>query len=65
MKATWVMICLGFILDKCLASSKEEASKIFKSRSRYEDWSESDILPEGDYFAETELNSLESQTYEG
>lgn len=65
MKEIWLMICSGIILDKCLASSKEEASEIFKSRSRYEDWTESDILSEADYLAETELNSLESQSYEG
>ena len=65
MKEIWLMICSGITLDRCSASSKDEASKIFKSRSRYEDWSESDILSEGDYFAEAELNSLESQTYEG
>ncbi len=65
MKEIWLMICSGIMLDKCLASSKDEAFEIFKNRSRYEDWSESDILSEADYFAETELNSLESQTYEG
>lgn len=59
------MICSGIILDKCLASSKDEANEIFKSSSRYEDWAESDILSEADYLAELELNSLESQSYEG
>lgn len=52
MKETWLMVCSGFILDKCLASSKEEAAEIFKNRSRYEDWSESDIVSEADYLAE-------------
>lgn len=65
MKEIWLMICSGLILDKCLASSKNEASEIFKNRSRYEDWSESDILSEADLIAEMELNSLENQAYEG
>ena len=65
MKKTWLLTCSNIILDKCLASSKNEASEIFKSRSRYEDWTESDILSAADYLAESELNSLESQSYEG
>jgi hypothetical protein len=64
MKEIWVMICSGLMLDKCLAASRDEASEIFKSRSRYEDWSESDILSEADYFLELELYYLENQTNE-
>lgn len=49
MKETWLMVCAGIVLDECAASSKEEASQIFQDRSRYEDWSESDIVSEADY----------------
>lgn len=46
------MVCSGVVLDKCLASSKEEASQIFQDRSKYADWSESDIVSEADYMWE-------------
>lgn len=52
MKETWLMVCSGIVLDQCAASSKEEASEIFKNRSRYQDWSESDIVSEADYMWE-------------
>ena len=61
MKETWLMICDGYILDKCSAESKEEANKIFKQRNSYMDWSESDILSEEDYRNEIKLKVLESQ----
>lgn len=63
------MICSDIILDSCLASSKNEASDKFKNRSRYEDWSESDIISEADYLIdlknESEINPLKNQSYEG
>ena len=50
MKETWLMICGSFgIIDRCLASSHDEASSIFKNRSRCEDWSESNIISEADH----------------
>lgn len=52
MKEIWLMVCGGITLDKCLASSYDGANEIFKSRSRYIDWSESDILSEADYMIE-------------
>ena len=55
MRETWLMVCSDIILDKCLASSRDEASEIFRKRSKYENWSESDILSEADYVAEKEL----------
>lgn len=59
----WLMICGEFgILDKCLASSKENASNIFKSRNSYINWSESDILSEADYLHELELNCFENKS---
>lgn len=65
----WLMICSDIILDSCLASSKNEASDKFKNRSRYEDWSESDIISEADYLIdlknESEINPLKNQSYEG
>ena len=62
MKETWLLVCGEFgILDKCLASSKDEASDIFKKNNSYIDWSESDILSEADYMNELELNSFECQ----
>jgi len=61
----WLMMCGDAILDRCLASSYQEADLIFKNRSRYIDWAESDILSEADYKIECELNALESQSYEG
>ena len=60
----WLMVCGGLIIDRCIASSYDEASEIFKNRSRYIDWSESDILSEADYINELELNKLENQSYE-
>lgn len=54
MKQVWLMVCSGIILDKCIASSKEEASKIFKDFSPYVDWAESDIISEADYFEENQ-----------
>jgi len=60
MKEIWLQICEEYgILDRCLASSRDEASEIFKSRSKYEDWSESDILSEVDYLNKLELDALE------
>lgn len=59
MKEKWLMVCGGITLDKCLASSYDEANEIFKNRSRYIDWSESDILSEADYMIECELNTAE------
>ena len=53
MKEIWLMVCGGITLDKCLASSYDEANEIFKNRSRYIDWSESDILSEADYMIES------------
>ena len=58
MRETWLMICSGLILDKCSASSRDEASEIFRKRSKYENQSESDILSEADYVAEKELDSF-------
>lgn len=45
----WLMVCFGYVLDNCLASSYEEAKEIFKDKSRYEDWAESDFISEADY----------------
>lgn len=56
----WIMVCQNLILDTCIASSYDEASNKFKSRSRYEDWAESDIMSEADWLSEQELNSFES-----
>lgn len=61
----WYMVFDYQIFDRCMASSYDEASAIFKSRSRYIDWCEADILSEADYLAELELNAFENQTYEG
>ena len=49
MKEKWLMVCYDYILDTCLSLSREEADEIFKSRNRYEDWSESYIISEADY----------------
>jgi hypothetical protein len=64
MKEIFVMLCGGYLLDKCLASSVSEASDMFKERNRYEDWSESDIMSEADYLNELEFNKLENQSNE-
>lgn len=68
MKEMWIMMCDGWKLDTCLASSKEEATEIFRLRNKYIDWAESDILSEADYLIdlknESELNSFECQSNE-
>jgi hypothetical protein len=65
MKEKWLMICGNRIIDTCMASSYNEADDIFKNRSRYIDWAESDIISESDFNHELQLNSLENQSYEG
>ncbi len=65
MKEIFLLIDNGKILDKVFTNSIENAELIFK---RDRDWIFSDTaycISEADYLAETELNSLESQTYEG
>ncbi len=61
MKELWLMLCCGELLDKCFASSKDDADRIFKIRNSYIDWYESDILSEADYLNELDLNQFESQ----
>ena len=65
MKEKWLMVCGNMTIDTCLASSYDEADKIFKNRSRYIDWAESETISEADYMHELELNSLETESYEG
>ena len=61
MEEIFLMICDKRILDKCLASSRDEAIEVFKSRNSYIDWAESDVVSEADYINELELNALESE----
>ena len=53
MKKIWLMICDDYKLDKCLASSYNEAKEIFRLRNRYIDWAEAEILSEEDYKHQT------------
>lgn len=61
MKEKWLMVCENRIIDTCLASSYDEANKIFKNRSRYIDWAESQTISEADYKHELKLNSFEEE----
>ena len=63
MKEVWLMICGEYgILDKCMASSRDEASRIFAIRNSYENWSESDFISEADYLIDKQSkNSFNSQ----
>lgn len=47
------MICDDYKLDRCLASSYNEAKEIFRLRNRYIDWAEAEILSEEDYKHQT------------
>jgi hypothetical protein len=60
MKEKWLMVCGGIKLDTCMASNYNEADEIFKNRSRYIDWSESDTISEADYIngPEEDLGSI-------
>lgn len=60
MKEVWLMICSGLLLDRCLASSRDEAREVFRRRNSYSNWSESDVLSEADYMNELMLNSFEN-----
>lgn len=57
MKEKWVMVCGSIALNTCLASSYAEANEFFLKNSRYEDWSESDILSEADWMSDIQSPS--------
>lgn len=57
MKEKWVMVCGGVALNTCLASSYVEANEFFLKSSRYEDWSESDVLSEADWMSDIQSPS--------
>jgi hypothetical protein len=62
---TYVLVMESWgIIDKCKASSKDEASNIFRNQNDYMNWAYSDIMLENDYKNELAQAAMESQSPE-